>query len=646
MTNRINGIAAVAACLLAVDGVFGEENLVKTPGFEDRASTAWKLGKYMTVEDGVGRNGSRGVRWKSGDAKCRDSRLTQDGIPAEPGRIYSYEGWIKLGGGLTNGPVYFNMACLTRDGKWLSSVEGRPLIRQPQLKGKGWVRVSGATARTPVGTAYVSISCHPPFNCTGEVFLDDFKVTVSEKRYVEHVYTSAYRDLAVDGKVKFSVPYICAPEECPVADLAPEFVFKGADDRECRVRADRVGEDEPKETSFEATIDVSRFAMGTQNVRAELRTKGGKVLDAAEVAFTRAATRPDLKVWFDARKRPIVDGKPFFPLGMYFGRIEKKELDIYKQAAFNTVFCDGSLKSLDVVQSYGLKGIVNTASCVDPERLARKLRELKDHPAVLAWYTNDEMPPGLAPRQAILQKVYRGEDPHHPTFTVLDKPWQVRIFMPTFDVIGMDPYPVGNHRGGIETAYGWAASCARQSFGLRPMWQVPQAFDWRWYRDGLDDPEFRFPTREEFRSMTWQAIAAGANGLIYFSFGSMRDRFKTPGEFDRHWSYVKEVVAEVAKSVPVILSDGIPPAVTGATPAVPVRIWRNKDEVWLLAVNTLRKAQKVTLSVEGTSAKAKTTQVAFGPAPAVSPDGKLSFSFKPLEQTLLRLDTSGESQIK
>ena len=623
-------LASTFAC------VADEVNLVKNPGFEDPDASVWKLGKYMAVEAGVGRNGSRGVRWKSGDARCETSFLSQGNIPAEPGRIYSYEGWVKLGGGLTNGPIYFTMGCRTREGKSLTHVEGRPLIRQPQLKGKGWVKVSGATARAPVGTAFVSISCHPPLNCTGEVFFDDFKVTASEKRYVEYVYTSAYRDLAVDGKVTFAVPYICPPEDCPLADLVPEFVFKDADGRECRVRADHVGEDEPRETSFAATIDVARFALGTQNVRAELRTKDGKVLDAAEVAFTRATARPPLKVWFDPLKRTIIDGKPFFPLGMYFGRFTKEELDIYTQGAFNTVLCGASTQALDLVQSYGLKGIVGMVSCVDPEALARKLRELKDHPALLAWYTNDEMPPGLAPRQAMLQKVYRRVDPDHPTYTVLDKPWQVRIFMPTFDVIGMDPYPIGNHRGGIETAYGWGASCARQCFGMRPMWQVPQSFNWRWYRKGPDEPEFRFPTPEEFRSMTWQAIAAGANGLMYYSFGAMRRQFK-PDEFAHHWTYVKAVVDEVAKHIPILLSDGLPPTVEGATAAVPVRTWRNKDEVWLLAVNTLRKAQTVTLSVAGVSAKAQKMQVAFGPAPEITPDGKLSFSFKPLEQTLLRL---------
>ena len=621
--------AAVVPC--AAD----EANLARNPGFEDCGDTAWSLGKHTSIEKGVGRNGSRGVRICNPDPSCRDVRLWQAKIPAEPGRIYSYEGWIRLGGGLTNGPVYFNMAYYGRNGRSMGGVEGRPLIRQPQLKGKGWVKVSGATARAPAGTASVGVGCAFPFNCTGEVFVDDFKVTASEKRYVEYVYTSAYRDLAVDGQVTFAAPYICDPTECPMEDLAPEFAFIGADGRECRVPADRVGVDATGETSFDATIDVARLALGTHGVRAILRTKDGRTLDVAEVAFTRAAELPPCKVWIDSRKRLVVEGKPFFPLGMYFGRSTKEELDIYTQAAFNTVFCNSSIKSLDLVHAQGLKAIVNTASFVEPEKLERVLHELKDHPAVLAWYTNDEMPPGLVPRQAMLQKVYRRVDPDHPTYSVLDKPWQVRLFMPTFDVIGMDPYPIGNHRGGIDIAYGWAETCSRQSFGMRPMWQVPQAFDWRWYRDGLDEPEFRFPAPDEFRSMTWQAIAAGANGLMYFSFGSMRSRMKKPGEFERHWSYVKDTVAEVAKYVPVILSDGKPSKVAGASKAVPIRVWRYDGKVWILAVNTLRKPARVTLTVDSAVARAAAV---FGPKPTLAADGRLALSLDSLDCAMIVLE--------
>jgi hypothetical protein len=298
------------------------------------------------------------------------------------------------------------------------------------------------------------------------------------------------------------------------------------------------------------------------------------------------------------------------------------------------VFCSASTQALDLVRSYGLKGIVGMLSCVDPEILTRRLRELKDHPALLAWYTNDEMPPGLAPRQAMLQEVYRREDPHHPTFTVLDKPWQVRIFMPTFDVIGMDPYPIGNHRGGIETAYGWGASCARQCFGMRPMWQVPQSFNWRWYRKGPDEPEFRFPTPEEFRSMTWQAIAAGANGLMYYSFGSMRRQFK-PDDFAYHWTYVKAVVDEVAKYIPILLSDGLPPNVEGATAAVPVRTWRQGGKTWILAVNTLRKPERVTLTVDSAPSRAVAL---FGPEPTLADGGRLTLSFGPLDCAMMVLE--------
>ena len=606
-------------------------NPVRNPGFEDGDSKVWALDSQMIVEDGVGRSGSRGVHVrKAAPGRCY---LWQKAIPAESGRIYSFEGWVRLGGGLTNGPMYFAMNWYGRDGRELGGSEGRPLIHEQQLKGNGWVKVSGATPRTPAGTASIGIGCSFRDGCSCDVYVDDFRIFESGKRHIEHIYTSAYRDVAVDGKVKFAVPYICDTNECPAEALAADFVFTGADGKKCRVPADRLGVDGTKETSFEATIDVGRFARGTHNVRAILRTKGGTVFDTAEIAFTRAAELPPRKVWFDSRRRLIVDGKPFFPMGMYLENASKDDMGLYTQAPFNTALCGASRDRIDSLAGYGLKVIAGTTKQTDPDKLYETLRKLKGHPSIIAWYTNDEFPPGLIARQTELQRIYREVDPDHPTFTVLDKPWQVRMFLPTFDVIGMDPYPIGNsHRGGIDIAYGWADSCSMQCFGMRPMWQVPQAFDWRWFRNGLDDPEFRFPSPEEFRSMTWQAVAAGANGLIYYSFNQMRRRMKAPGEFDRHWSPVKETIKEVVKHIPVILSDGLPPKVSGASRAVPVRVWRYRNATWILAVNTMRNRQTVTLSVD---APIGDVSAAFGPRPTIDERRRIVLGLAPLDVAML-----------
>ena len=108
-------------------------------------------------------------------------------------------------------------------------------------------------------------------------------------------------------------------------------------------------------------------------------------------------------------------------------------------------------------------------------------------------------------------------DPDHPTWAVTDKPKHARALLPCYDVIGMDPYPVGNKgwRNDIGICSGWPREAREGMFDMRPMWQVPQVFNWAWYRKGDNDPppDLRMPTRQEIANMCWQGVAAGANGL-------------------------------------------------------------------------------------------------------------------------------------
>ena len=60
-----------------------------------------------------------------------------------------------------------------------------------------------------------------------------------------------------------------------------------------------------------------------------------------------------------------------------------------------------------------------------------------------------------------------------------------------------------------------------------------------------------------------------------------RDLIKTPEQIEgiRKAGVVNTgVLDEVAKHIPILLSDGLPPNVEGATAAVPVRAWRNGDD--------------------------------------------------------------------
>ena len=132
--------------------------------------------------------------------------------------------------------------------------------------------------------------------------------------------------------------------------------------------------------------------------------------------------------------------------------------------------------------------------------------------------------------------------------------------------------------------------------------------------------------------MAWQCVAAGANGLIFYSFF---DLFKEPNgvSFETRWADVKKVAEEFAARIPMLLSVEPVPAVTGAPDAMGVRCWRWNGAVYLLAVNTTREPLQATLSLDGTF---KSAQVEFGTAPKL--DGnRLAVSLAPIEPALIRL---------
>jgi hypothetical protein len=165
------------------------------------------------------------------------------------------------------------------------------------------------------------------------------------------------------------------------------------------------------------------------------------------IDFNRVETLPERLAWFDEHHRLIVEGKPFFLLGMYGCGKNDAEADIYADSAFNCTLT-GSPAALDLAAARGLKVLYNVhrlanADEADVERECKKMAGRKE---VIVWYTNDELPPGLVPQQTQLYNRLRKYDPNRPVFAVLDKYYHVRDFMPSFDVIAMDPYPVGNRR--------------------------------------------------------------------------------------------------------------------------------------------------------------------------------------------------------
>ena len=237
----------------------------------------------------------------------------------------------------------------------------------------------------------------------------------------------------------------------------------------------------------------------------------------------------------------------------------------------------------------------------------------------MAWYLADELAVPYAKHLEDRHRMCHRLDPDHPTWVCLNAPSSVRPFANGYDAVGMDPYPVGSPwgNGTLGLAADWALKARHEMYGFRPMWQIPQAFDWSHYvkntyagqdKNWKKPESMRMPTRGEMSSMTWQAIAAGANGIVYYYFEDAYRRGATKEERARRWADVCAVALEVKEKESVILSEPGPVPVSDPKSVV-CRSWRMKDgSVRLLVCSIVQKSAKVEVSVGG-----KTVGVSLAP---------------------------------
>ena len=223
-----------------------------------------------------------------------------------------------------------------------------------------------------------------------------------------------------------------------------------------------VAPDEMSPRAASVAVPVERMAEGPQTVAFALRNRAdGKELGRAACAFTRGTVAR--RVAFDKNKRTLVDGKPFLPLGMYASVLSDEAISKFTNGVFNCIMpYNPKREQLDAAHAAGLKVIYSVKDMVWGSKFVRKgmetrekslaaIREVveavKGHPALLAWYVNDEAPERqIGPLREINEMIH-ALDPDHPTWAVTDKPWHVRPFVGSYDCIGMDPYPIGNNRG-------------------------------------------------------------------------------------------------------------------------------------------------------------------------------------------------------
>ncbi len=644
MKGRFAGLVSLVMFYGVVSAA--EENLVRNPGFEsvspEGKTAEWSGRKPVySFADGAGREGSRGLAFDNSDPKFYS--FPSQKVDAKPSCCYAFEVWVKTEGlvGDESGATVC-MEWSGPDGKWL----GGAYAEGVRGTSGEWRKVRGVTRALPTNAVRVTVAPYVRRGMTGKAWFDDLSVTRYYPPLVSAVSASCYRHVADAGPVTFSAGLLLRQGGVKLEEVAGRFVFKDASGRIVREASPEILTEDAARLSLQA----GDFSVGHYTVRFELADRNGVSKGSAETAFERVARLPQRKVYIDAHRRLIVDGEPFFPLGMYWSGVKKPELDTYAKGPFNCLMPYGSpnTNQMDACQARGLKVIYSIKDFYSGTRWAPsgmkteadELSEIKrrvalhaKHPALIAWYINDELPLAMIDRLSARQNLMEKLDPDHPTWVVLYQYDQVRSYLPTFDVIGTDPYPIPNKPAG--TALEWTRVTRDQTFNTRAVWQVPQVFDWGGYRKGEEREKTRAPTLLEMRSMAWQCVAAGANGLVFYSYFDLY-KMRERDPFEKRWAEVCEMAGEIKRFIPVLLSVEPAPAANVTGPdTVEMRVWRVGREIYLLVVNAADAPAVATVSLSG---GARHVRAEFGTAPAIARNGQLSFSLAPLEPVLVRVE--------
>lgn len=286
----------------------------------------------------------------------------------------------------------------------------------------------------------------------------------------------------------------------------------------------------------------------------------------------------------------LVKGKPFFPFGFYHVSWEtntqerKNALNEIANAGFNTIHV--SVTRLEDYAEF-LNEAEKLGVYVISEQnvgLLNLISAFKHKPAVLGWNIADDVDNGrfLPSKIWKLHQLVRKADHSHITY-VSGFSERIKQFANCSDVIGMQSYPIryGKERE-LSSTYS-QISIARDAISAfnRSFYANLQTFNWSNVKP-LEYKGTRTPTFKEVRNMTYQALLAGAKGIIYYTYHDSSWHLPSQSQL---WNELKFLAPEI-REISSILLEGKFQKVEANSKSIISGIWVDRNEALVVVVNT------------------------------------------------------------
>jgi hypothetical protein len=307
--------------------------------------------------------------------------------------------------------------------------------------------------------------------------------------------------------------------------------------------------------------------------------EGTLFIDGASLVLKGKENRPAFKVASSDPPRAVelkgnrffLDGKPFFPIGVYLGKPS-----MLAETGFNVMM--PSAMTPEVIEESTQTGILLTPELTGlmrahlPWQVGVAMEPFRSHPNLFAWYLCDEpdhammtVPPA---EMRLATKMVKKIDPNRPTWGVVMSWADANMFQyaDTVDILATDIYPIEDAKT------------------KKPLTMVADKVDMLVKATGGKKPGIAvlqstpLATPAEEVAMTYLALTHGANGLFYWQlFEAQQD--------PAVWTAMKNLSREVKALSPVLTApdDDIPTKVSD--PAIHTLARRLGDRLYVLTIN-------------------------------------------------------------
>jgi len=337
---------------------------------------------------------------------------------------------------------------------------------------------------------------------------------------------------------------------------------------------------------IETEIGIVNLTNGDYTLKAELKTGGG-AFSASKEFRKLPPSKNEVKADHFSRMA-VVDGKPFFPIGMALEGNQSQEcIKYYAENGINSFTLPTYLgyprtvELLDCAQENNVKVQLKFPGPHDDNEKKitdESIKSLKDHPAVLAWYIYDEeftIEWGRTNYPFVMTycKEVKQMEPYHLT-VVNENSWGLgflknnKLDFPG-EVVEVDHYvypPAGSLQSVSYYAKTMSEMGAKEG---KPCWIYMLGGGYCfWASRDLT------PAEQEFE--TYTAIINGIRGINYWA-----DHPKSKS----HWARMKELFREIKKLTPALASTIKAPVIKCNTPAIEFLVKKTDGGVYLIAVN-------------------------------------------------------------